>query len=98
MSRHTSGPWEPVGTVMGFDGIGVFRKGQPRPFAVVAVVPKPPSDAGFGTSEEQAGNAHLISAAPDMLAALKQVYKDWDGEPEDMADVVDAIRKAEGKS
>lgn len=39
-------------------------------------------------------NARLIAAAPDMLTALKRVYYEWDGEPEDMIHVQAAIAKA----
>lgn len=42
-------------------------------------------------------HAHLIAAAPELLAALKRVYHDWDGEPEDMLHVQAAIAKAEGR-
>ena len=41
--------------------------------------------------------ARLIAAAPDMLAVLKRIVFDWDGEPEDIAEAQDAIRKAEGE-
>lgn len=43
------------------------------------------------------GDADLIAAAPDLLAALKQIVFDWDGEPEDMIEAHAAIAKAEGR-
>ncbi len=39
----------------------------------------------------------LAAAAPSMLAALRKVYLDWDGEPEDMIPVREAIKEATGK-
>jgi hypothetical protein len=45
-------------------------------------------------SENPEADARLISAAPDLLEALRKIVHDWDGEPEDMADARAAIKKA----
>lgn len=39
-------------------------------------------------------NRDLLAAAPDLYAALEQVFLDWDGEPEDMIPVQEALIKA----
>lgn len=43
-------------------------------------------------------DADLICAAHDLLAELKKIVHDWDGEPEDMIEAIAAIAKAEGRS
>ena len=53
-----------------------------------------PSEDG---DEDTLRKARLIAASPDLLAALKRMIFDWDGEPEDIAEAQDAIAKAEGE-
>ena len=54
----------------------------------------------FTPDAEQAANANLIAAAPDLLTALKDVLRlvDLQGQPRIVQIAQDAIAKAEGRS
>ncbi len=47
---------------------------------------------------DHTANAHLIAAAPEMYEALARIVFDWDGEPEDMQEAQEALRKARGET
>jgi len=59
---------------------------------------------GFGVISKATGvyvaecanedDARLIAVAPDLLAALRKIVHDWDGEPEDIAEAQAAITRA----
>ena len=90
MSKHTPEPW------------GYIKKKGPRTVLLKRehwTIGSNPANEGvafvFGDTD---ANARLIAAAPDMLAALKRMIFDWDGEPEDIAEAQAAIRKAEGET
>ncbi len=85
MIQHTPGPWIYHG------GFGQCVKAG---LNVVAECRKPPLNHA-----ECEGNARLISAAPEMLAALKMVLQHGriDDSESRMAQVASAITKAEGK-
>ena len=90
-AKHTPGPWNTGGS--GWIGI---RK-EDRCIARL-------DDAGFATlSAEDRANARLIAAAPDLLAALKNLVGAYGGEPMSAEGSLDAyenakavIAKAEG--
>lgn len=84
MTTRLAGPWVPH---VGLDYACVMLPGDTTDIASIEVHTDDPGerDAILGR----------IAAAPAMLAALKQVYHDWDGEPEDMLDVQAAIALAE---
>ena len=63
MSNHTPGPWVVQEPDPENKGSGLLVK--PVPGQVVAEVDRGP---------EMVGNAHLIAAAPDLLAALREIY------------------------
>ncbi|NTG73256.1 hypothetical protein G6M02_07920 [Agrobacterium rhizogenes] len=104
MSKHTPGPWEvedPMGAEIGLSIVQAGLKTYEWEF--IAMVCQ--STAGdelmgrqrFISPKEQEANAHLIAAAPDMLAALKHVLESNDAKlSHEMA--VNAIAKAEGRS
>lgn len=62
MTTHTKGPWAYRPREDGLPGLAIYPEPDARPVALTA-------RNGRDTNEEQA-NAHLIAAAPDMLAAL----------------------------
>ena len=99
MSAHTPGPWETEGPhgreVWGRDFTGAFKAITDR--------------VRGGSPEEAQANARLISAAPDLLEALREIAKGegrYSRDPlehasntiEDMqAIAAKAIAKAEGR-
>jgi len=98
MGKHTPGPWK-VGIIPDTENVFV----EASDGLIVCEV------GGFVIGKEQAQtNAHLISAAPDLLDALKDVMAwidNWDpsftddDEWDDTDNKVDvAIAKAEGNS
>lgn len=91
-TQHTPGPWETERG--GFRGAWV-RGTQTKEWAALAC---------GDTDESAAANAHLIAAAPDMLAALKAIVEFYGWDANDDGEYVPcrmahaAIAKAEGKS
>ena len=83
MSKHTPGPWS-------VDAIETTLVRGPDRYPIAD------PERHFREITECEANARLIAAAPDLLAALKMMISDWDGEPEDIAEAQDAIRNAEG--
>jgi hypothetical protein len=79
MSKHTPGPWEVEDDT---DEVIVSRDPEANGFQIVAKTYGP----------DDAANARLIAAAPDLLAALKHVRDIY----ADIEIVRDAIAKAEG--
>lgn len=109
MTTHTPGPWEIAGAshvyAPGPNGANICSISEPRASTIVGYTEPA---LGSTDSEEAYANAHLISAAPDMLAALKRAIARADAnlpkfshrEPECQADYdacVAAIAKAEGR-
>ena len=69
---HTPGPWE----INEGDGIAIAK------VSVFAITAPCTADIGSGLSrDENAANARLIAAAPDLLAALKAVSETGDDCP-----------------
>ena len=88
MSEHTPGPWE--APLIGDDHGTTGMVWAAEPFGIVATV------VAWGQSVAmQTADAHLIAAAPDMLAELKRLV-DVVGD-EDVSCVEAVIAKAEGK-
>ena len=87
MTKHTPGPW-----IMNCESI--FQENAMGNVVMIA------SCGGSALKhEEQLANAQLISAAPEMLEALKAVYEDWGNaglSEECYQDVGKAIAKAKG--
>ena len=96
MSKHTSGPWE----LCWEDGKhGVVAEAADH--KLVAIIGNNPND---DRNDERKANAQLVSAAPDMLGALKQAsFCLRELLPEDKEalftlDIINqALAKAEGK-
>lgn len=111
---HTLGPWNADGSSIPYK----YREGE-RYYEIVAPTPAGLSTNGFNYSvadtsnrhhgispEEDAANARLIAAAPELLGALKALYDLTEGdsrgteysqEPlEIIAKAREAISKAEG--
>lgn len=99
MKKFTPGPYEIVQVGGAYLLMAKNKAGVPE--AVAAVV---------GLDGDAKANAHLLGAAPDMLAALKEVFKMLEdvrtGKVERgvnfyladaQATILDAIAKAEGK-
>lgn len=92
MSKHTPGPWTYSENAYG----AVFVHGGETLTSSVGTEYKELVAGGNNHNTLTIANARLIAAAPDLLAALKQIVFDWDGEPEDMIEASAAIAKAEG--
>jgi hypothetical protein len=97
MNDHTPGPWTVIGNSDLRDREIVGANETAFPLAVVPIHP---------TAGAQRANAALISSAPDLLEALRELVRAWDGSrfpPTDEriemalhgADI--AIAKAEGR-
>ena len=90
--QHTPGPWKVThGKVFGNFGEYITRDVSDGSQYVARM------DGSTMAAFDQAQNARLIAAAPTMLAALKRAYFEWDGEPEDILHVRDAIKEATGQ-
>ncbi|MAN77817.1 MAG: hypothetical protein CML24_11640 [Rhizobiales bacterium] len=90
--KHTPGEWTAKWSKYN-EGELLVQAGMPTN-RVLAIF----DGDGDGPDEQSLADAHLISAAPDMLKALKRIVHEWDGEPEDMAEAREAIAKATGGS
>jgi hypothetical protein len=99
---HTAGPWMRGGFNEWFpssDGesctitwMNIGKAGEPAPVAILV------STETDDATPELAANAHLITAAPDMLAALKGVVAVADRKTNEFDAARAAIAKAEGRS
>lgn len=99
MSAHTPGPW----AVGGDDGLIWVTPPDTRQNVICDLQPR---DADSFTEEDEA-NARLIAAAPDLLLAIKLLYRatdHYDPEPSKLGALLAAIEatkaavaKAEGK-
>ena len=89
-ARHTPGPWR-----VGDAGSTVFGASGARPLMVASITHRIAPDA------TQRANARLIAAAPELLDVLRKVADEckafglhgWL-----VADIHDAVAKAEGRS
>ncbi len=101
MSKHTPGPWRVVfGNRLGIHG-PKDEIGWPKPIVY---------NAGLCTDEEAQANAQLIAAAPELLEALEDAWKEmagwsWTGSAdrkgpydEHRARIRAAIAKAKGET
>jgi hypothetical protein len=74
MTKHTPGPWQ---AKAGLSRWNVTTTGQPRTFNIAAINTDRP---------EQAANARLIAAAPELLEALEACAEygaiTWEHDPE----------------
>mgnify|MGYP001563259509 CR=1 FL=1 len=95
--QHRPGPWVPIywGKTISIDA--------PNYCGVAFINPRGDSDSGTPSQQDRA-NARLISAAPELLQAcrnlLRVVVVEEELSPEDMAVIIrhaaDTVRKAEG--
>lgn len=99
-TQHTPGPWHFVEKNVGAmpDHGYCLLHGEPAEFGweknlfvVVGASGNAVRALGEGVPE---ANAKLIAAAPELLEALQEIVRNWDGEPEDMAAANAAISKA----
>lgn len=101
MSAHTPGPWRIVRTEDGFYFVEHGRMGDPAYLSVACIhgrqsYGKPRRPMPLQNAE---ADAKLISAAPEMLAALRYVRDRIEtGQDLGMGVVLEAIAKAEGRS
>lgn len=102
MSKYTKGPWKA-------DHMGMYvfgpDEGGGQMVATMRGTGYMSSTLGYTDEqieEEQKANAALVSAAPDLLEALKELQASyWIDDPERAANAImaagDAIAKAEGR-
>lgn len=113
MSKHTPGPWDIIREEQPNDYPLVWvgrkdrrgREGNDYRNSI-SLVPRHVCQVYDQLSEEDAANARLVAAAPDLLGACKAIWNDWgdslnatDPEAEGYATlqlVKAAIAKAEG--
>lgn len=107
MSAHTPGPWRFGGGRYGNNKVEVVAKdarGVSTHLVAAVVAYKPNRDPdgkwrGDLLTEEGVANAHLIAAAPDLLAAVADVVEAIDADGEiDVESLRKLIAKAEGRS
>lgn len=89
---HTEGPWQVDGPYARITYIRTRPLGQAGSYVIVARI--------YGDDDQVWPDAHLIAAAPDLLAACKAALKDVDvgmlsSEVTDA--MIAAIAKAEGR-
>lgn len=73
---HTPGPWKVIRTVRGYVSHITAPKENPNhPGGIVDILRK--ESFIFPSSDEAAANAHLIAAAPSLLAACEALDKSW---------------------
>ena len=94
-STHTPGPWE----IDEGDGMAIAKVSC---FAITA--PCMPNVGSGLSRDENAANARLIAAAPDLLDALRHMQScqscaqaDWSACPRGGQQAIAAIAKAEGQ-
>lgn len=102
--KHTTGPW--TIEVRETDSL---EDGEATILANDAIIASIAGALGYTPSEsrcyESEANAHLIAAAPDLLAALHAIVAKFESDPDDL-ETMDAgikiaraaIAKAEGRS
>jgi hypothetical protein len=107
---HTPGPWE-VNTLNG--RLPIVRRSN-RPYGEASTYSSSIKaanghvcvlDFGYGKAAEDEANAHLIAAAPELLAALRRFVELYDGVRDSIGPSVTAtltraeaaIAKAEGR-
>lgn len=103
-SKHTPGPWRVGGGYthnFGFDCLMV-ESGPADPDEAIAIA-SVWSDGDDGSDTESEANAALVSAAPDLLAALEESieYSPYKGESEEtpfLRRARAAIAKAKGEA
>lgn len=103
MSAHTKGPWTIAPKKTWSASIGLVVTGKPTPVAWASRLAK-------GGDDEAQANAHLIAAAPELLAVARRWLRVMGDAGSDRCaccpdeyvccrcEVVAAIAKAEGKS
>ena len=75
-AKHTPGPWRIKSDPMHFDTLTTVEGGAigvRKPFGVQMIV----QVGGDSDFQEAEANARLIAAAPDLLAALKVMLRDY---------------------
>ena len=88
--RHTKGPWVVDGPTTNSESYDCYYV-RTEDGTIVAE-----TDAWNGTAND-GGDAHLISAAPDLLEALLSVVEDYDLGVDVPGYISDAIAKAESR-
>jgi len=96
--KHTPGPWQVASSMCPYRVIAAVEE----PFGVVVVCDT--ANNAKTRTPENAANANLIAAAPEMYEALKAILDtclspDYEGAPSDAAVklMVAALAKAEGR-
>lgn len=97
---HTPGPWHPghLGSELSCQCANVVDEGYAGGICTVHIDNGKPISEGGNDSpprDEAIANMHLISAAPDLLEALKEILKIRSGRTVKAARA--AIAKAEGR-
>lgn len=92
-TTHTPGPWMVHETGFYTNPFKITARGK---HGAVANIPH----SEITTTARQSANAHLIAAAPELLAVLQEAVNKgymWDHDPELWSQANAAIAKAKGK-
>jgi hypothetical protein len=85
-AAHTPGPWQSDGQfIVAPDPSGI------HPDIYIAEMVETDDEGRMAASEQQAANATLIAAAPDLLEAAQLVLERWS-----TGDLADAVRQLDG--
>lgn len=104
--RHTPGPWMALNMVHAERGdqmtpeevgeyvAGCVRLGSPDRFLFVTNEPGAPDICHIGNGPSGPANARLIAAAPDLLEALEEFSREYDGFQDGDGDPCPTLAKA----
>jgi hypothetical protein len=97
MAKHTPGPWKVIGEGQAIEirhDAGEILLGC-KIYDLICMLPHHPDKKYHA---RYAANAHLIAAAPDLLAALERIVAISDRKHDAWDDAKAAIAKAKGES
>lgn len=96
-AKHTAGPWAAFKRAGKYDGYNIHGGAGARE-TVIAVVKGSTGVTMTSMDEEEAANASLIAAGPELLEALKEIVAISDRKHDAWDRAKAAIAKAQGEA